>query len=84
MQIDIPITKDFKQGDPDDMDKWHLTKYALVRMWPEGSPFMPPGTFVYPVKQRWFASRTQMCNEPVNKDPAEKKLHYHTGLDFGG
>jgi len=43
---------------------------------------------VYPVKQRWFASDTQMANEPVFVDWAEftgrKKIYYHFGLDFGG
>jgi murein DD-endopeptidase MepM/ murein hydrolase activator NlpD len=47
-----------------------------------------PNTFVYPAKQRWFASYTQMANEPVYVDggelPAKKVIYYHFGLDMGG
>jgi murein DD-endopeptidase MepM/ murein hydrolase activator NlpD len=49
---------------------------------------MNPGTFVYPVRQRWFASSTQMANEPCYVDagerPQNRKIYYHYGLDFGG
>ncbi len=41
-----------------------------------------------PVKTRWFASMTQMANEPVYVDggeiPANLKIYYHAGLDMGG
>jgi hypothetical protein len=47
-----------------------------------------PGTFVYPARQRWFASATQMANEPVyvdgGEEPAVRKIYYHYGLDIGG
>ena len=42
--------------------------------WTQGntdSPLMNPGTFRYPAKQRWFASGTQMANEPVHVDGGE-------------
>ncbi len=43
---------------------------------------------VYPVRQRWFASRTQMANEPTYVDEGERissaKIYYHAGLDIGG
>ncbi len=43
---------------------------------------------MYPVKQRWFASLTQMCNEPTYVDgceqPSRKSIYYHNGLDIGG
>jgi len=49
---------------------------------------MEPGTFTYPVKQRWFASDTQMSNQPVFVDggetPWDQKVYYHYGLDTGG
>ena len=39
-------------------------------------------------KQRWFASGTQMANEPVHVDggenPLVKQVYYHYGLDMGG
>jgi murein DD-endopeptidase MepM/ murein hydrolase activator NlpD len=47
-----------------------------------------PGTFVYPVRQRWFASATQMANEPTYVDgfeqPSQRRIYYHSGLDIGG
>jgi hypothetical protein len=59
-----------------------------LRLWPEGSPWINPGTMVYPLKQRWFASATQMANEPCYVDSSERaqvrKIYYHYGLDFGG
>ena len=49
---------------------------------------MVPGAYVYPAKQRWFATDTQMANEPsyVNgsETPSEQKVYYHYGLDIGG
>jgi hypothetical protein len=49
---------------------------------------MPPGEFLYPIKQRWFASATQMANEPSHVDggdaPTGRKIYYHNGLDIGG
>ena len=86
VQIDCPITKGYLEksgGNP-----WGLLKDARLRVWPAGSPWIAPGTFVYPAKQRWFASYTQMANEPVYVDggdlPAKKEIYYHYGLDMGG
>src|SRR5437879_12305347 len=49
---------------------------------------MPTGSFVYPVRQRWFVSRTQMGNEPTYVDDGESigssRINYHSGLDIGG
>jgi hypothetical protein len=40
------------------------------------------------VKQRWFATTTQMSNEPSFVDGSEtpwsQKIYYHYGLDTGG
>jgi hypothetical protein len=40
------------------------------------------------VKQKWFASDTQMANDPCYVDacdiPGQKQVYYHYGLDFGG
>ena len=67
---------------------WALEKDARLRLWPAGSPWIEPGTFSYPVRQRWFASDTQMANEPVYVDgaelPGKTDIYYHYGLDFGG
>src|SRR5437879_7955682 len=87
VQIDCPITKGYV-GNSSEGNVWGLLKDARLRLWPKGSPWIEPGTFVYPLKQRWFASHTQMANEPTFVDggeaPSNKKIYYHYGLDSGG
>lgn len=86
-QIDCPITKGHV-GNSSEGNAWGLLKDARLRFWPASSPWIEPGTFVYPLKQRWFASHTQMANEPSFVDggeaPSNKKIYYHYGLDSGG
>ncbi|MFZ5830395.1 MAG: PKD domain-containing protein [Planctomycetota bacterium] len=86
VQIDCPITGGYMSNSH--RDAWGLEKDARLRLWPAGSPLVRPGTFVYPIRQRWFASSTQMANEPcyVNacETPSAKQIYYHNGLDFGG
>lgn len=86
VRIDCPITKGYMSNSNE--DPWGLEKDARIRLWPAGSPLLKPGTFVYPAKQRWFASDTQMANEPVFVDggevPKNKRIYYHWGLDVGG
>jgi len=87
VQIDCPITKGYVlKGSRKNI--WGLLKDARLRVWPAPSPWIPPGTFVYPVRQRWFASFTHMANEPVYVDggdlPGKKLIYYHYGLDIGG
>ena len=86
VQVDCPVTKAYYQNT--NRDHWGLVKDARLRVWPAGSPFMPPGSMVYPVRQLWFASRTQMGNEPTYVDEGEsitsQKIYYHAGLDIGG
>ena len=85
-QVDCPITKGPTMNS--NGDHWGLVKDARLRLWPAGSPLFLPGKFVYPVKQRWFVSATQMANEPVfnNAEESQKvrSIYYHYGLDFGG
>src|SRR6266853_1685762 len=87
VQIDCPVTKGCV-GNSSEGNAWGLLKYARLRLWPAGSPWIERGTFVYPLKQRWFASHTQMANEPTFVDggesPSAKKIYYHYGLDSGG
>src|SRR5213594_82371 len=87
VQIDCPITKGHVANSSEG-NAWGLLKAARLRLWPAGSPWIEPGTFVYPLKQRWFASHTQMANEPTFVDggevPGAKKIYYHYGLDSGG
>ncbi len=87
VQVDCPITKGYiVKGNRKNI--WGLLKDARLRFWPAGSPWIPPGTFGYPARQRWFAGSTQMGNEPVFADggdlPAKKEIYYHYGLDIGG
>ncbi len=87
VQIDCPVTKGYLQRSSK-KNVWGLTKDARLRLWPAGSAWIKPGTFVYPVKQCWFASDTQMANVPCFVDggeiPGDKDIYYHYGLDFGG
>jgi murein DD-endopeptidase MepM/ murein hydrolase activator NlpD len=86
VQVDCPITQGHMTNS--DQDHWGLLKAARLRLWPAGSPWIEPGTFVYPARQRWFASATQMANEPTFVDgieqPSRRKIYYHSGLDIGG
>ncbi|QDU12064.1 Peptidase family M23 [Gimesia aquarii] len=83
VQIDCSITKGYNSnGTP---AFWGLDKEARLRFWPADSPLLKPGSFIYPVNQRWFATRTWFDNEPV--DGGKKilpKIYYHSGLDIGG
>src|SRR5262249_61378752 len=86
VQIDCAVTKGVYANT--NADAWGLLKDARLRLWPADSPLQEPDTFVYPAKQRWFASGTQMANEPSFIDgfesPAERKIYYHSGEDIGG
>ena len=86
LQVDCAVIKAYYKDS--NADHWALVKDARLRLWPAGSPFMPPGSFVYPVRQRWFATRTQMGNEPTYVDDGESigssRIYYHSGLDIGG
>ena len=86
VQADCTATKAYYPNT--NHDHWGLEKDARLRLWPARSTFMPPGSMVYPVRQRWFASRTQMANEPTYVDEGERitsaKIYYHAGLDIGG
>ena len=84
VQVDCPATRgNLKNAMRDD---WGLEKDVRIRLWPKDSPWISPGTFVYPVRQRWFASQTQMANEPVDggQDMFRRRIYYHAGLDIGG
>jgi murein DD-endopeptidase MepM/ murein hydrolase activator NlpD len=86
VQVDCAVTKAYYRDS--NADHWALVKDARLRLWPAGSPYMPPGSFVYPARQRWFATRTQMANEPTYVDAGEsigsRRIYYHAGLDIGG
>jgi len=81
VKIDCPITGGLKGNSH--IDHWALEKDARLRVWPKESAAIRPGTFGYPVTQKWFASQTSFSNEPVAPRPA-RRLYYHAGLDIGG
>jgi murein DD-endopeptidase MepM/ murein hydrolase activator NlpD len=91
VQVDCPVTKGYRQNAAKGVageNPWGLDKDARIRLWPAGEPLLTPGTFLYPARQRWFASGTQMANEPVHVDGGEnpliRNIYYHYGLDIGG
>ena len=87
VQIDCAVTRGYIENSSK-QNAWGLVKDARIRLWPAGSPWIRPGTFVYPVRQQWFACDTQMGNVPVFVDggerPGKRSIYYHYGLDFGG
>jgi murein DD-endopeptidase MepM/ murein hydrolase activator NlpD len=91
LQVDCPVTKGYLRDNTKGVsgnNPWGLDKDARLRVWPGGAPLVNPGTFTYPAKNRWFASATQMANEPVYVDggenPLVRNIYYHYGLDIGG
>jgi murein DD-endopeptidase MepM/ murein hydrolase activator NlpD len=88
VQVDCIATKGLYQNHDTWEDSWGLDKDARLRIWPRDSAWLPDGIFVYPIRQRWFASATQMSNEPSHVDggdaPTGRKIYYHNGLDIGG
>jgi murein DD-endopeptidase MepM/ murein hydrolase activator NlpD len=89
VQVDCPVTRGYYQNHDPFEDSWGLVKDVRLRLWPAGSPWLAPGEFVYPVRQRWFASPTQIGNEPSYVDggdqhAARRPIYYHSGNDLGG
>jgi len=86
VRIDCPVTKGYLSNSSS--EPWGLEADARLRLWPAAGPLVHPDSFVYPVKQVWFASSTQMANEPCYVDagerPGKRQIYYHYGLDFGG
>ncbi|MBT6846684.1 MAG: metalloendopeptidase, partial [Planctomycetaceae bacterium] len=83
VQIDCSVTGGYNSnGTP---GFWGLEKDARLRFWPAKSPLLRPGTFIYPVQQRWLATRTWFDNEPVDDGTKVlQQIYYHSGLDIGG
>jgi hypothetical protein len=86
VQADCTVTRGYLENSRSNI--WGLDKDARLRLWPAGSPLLAPGTYRYPVRQHWFASDTQMANEPSfvdgSEEPSRKTVYYHYGLDIGG
>lgn len=85
VQIDCPVVAGYYKSTS--RDAWKLKKDARLRLWPERSPYLEPGTFMYPIRQAWFAGMTQMGNEPPYVPRGEQidmEVKYHSGLDISG
>ena len=57
VQVDCPATRGVYWHHDLFEDSWGLDKQAQLRLWPKGSPWMEPGTFGYPIKQRLVRQR---------------------------
>ncbi|MBI4624554.1 MAG: peptidoglycan DD-metalloendopeptidase family protein [Verrucomicrobia bacterium] len=83
VQVDAPAVRAYMKDT--NVDWWGLRKDARIRLWPADSPWIEPGTFLYPARQRWFASMTWYSNEPVSRRPKPAgQVYYHAGMDIGG
>jgi murein DD-endopeptidase MepM/ murein hydrolase activator NlpD len=86
VQLDCPALRGFEQNAA--LKLWRLGKQARFRLWPQGSPWIEPGTFVLPLRRRWLSTHTQATNEPVyvdgNDHPAARTIYYHNDVDLGG
>ena len=69
-RVDCPVTKGYLSNAT--QDAWGLVEDARLRLWPAASPAIDPATFACPVVQAWFASDTQMANEPTFVDGGER------------
>jgi murein DD-endopeptidase MepM/ murein hydrolase activator NlpD len=82
-QIDCPVTSGYLNRSSEQY--WRLYKRARIRIWPAGSSWLPSSTFSYPLRQRWFASYTQMQNEVAGDFPSMTEwIYYHFGFDIFG
>ena len=90
VQIDCAAAKGIVLPDRKNYaNPWALDTDARLRLWPAGAAWIDVKTFRYPAGQRWFATSTQMANEPVFVNGCEKpsdgkQIYYHWGLDIGG
>jgi murein DD-endopeptidase MepM/ murein hydrolase activator NlpD len=87
VQIDCPVTKGYYLHCDPFEDSWGLDKDVRLRLWPANSTWFEPGKFVYPARQRWFATQNQMGNEPSYVDGGDcppRPIYYHSGNDIGG
>ena len=88
IKIDCPVIKEITATSSYYARSAVLQSDARFRLWPANSPFIQKGTFAFPLKQAWMASRTQSQNEPAGLGWAENlasdNMGYHATHDFGG
>jgi hypothetical protein len=87
VKIDCPVIKEHTAVSGYYKTDGVLQGDARFRLWPKDSPFIQPGTFAFPLEQKWLAGRTQSQNEPAGLGWAEpytsKDVAYHSTHDFG-
>lgn len=82
VRIDCPVIKGYLRSYT---NKWSIDRDARLRIWPKQGPLIRPGTFRYPVDQRWGAAGTLFDNEIADGELyGPDRVYYHQGFDFGG
>lgn len=83
VRVDCPVTRGYLERSGD--DHWKLEKDVRLRFWPGTGPLTEPGTFCYPLRQKWLASETWFDNEPVDGGAvvSDNPVYYHAGVDLG-
>ena len=82
VRIDCPVIKGYLRSYS---NYWSIDRDARFRIWPKQGPFIRPGTFQYPVQQRWGAAGTLFDNEIGDGElRGPERVYYHQGFDFGG
>ena len=82
VRIDCPVIKGYLRSYS---NYWSIDRDARFRIWPQTGPLIRPGTFQYPVEQRWGAAGTLFDNEIGDGELyGPERVYYHQGFDFGG
>ena len=91
VKIDCPVTRGVAQTVARRLDVYALDKDARIRCWAPNDPLFGPTPIVYPARQAWFATMTQMANERTYVDGGEYPeqdpegyIYHHFGMDIGG
>lgn len=91
LRVDCAVTKGVAEAIAVYKDLYALDKDARIRCWPATGPLFAETPMVYPARQRWFASMTQLGNERTYVDAGEltlnrpgRHIYYHYGTDIGG
>ena len=82
VRIDCPAIKGYLRSYS---NYWSIDRDARFRIWGSKGPLIRPGTFQYPVAQRWGAAGTLFDNEIGDGETSgPERVYYHQGFDFGG
>ncbi|MFV1966283.1 MAG: PKD domain-containing protein [Pirellulaceae bacterium] len=82
VRVDCPVVDGYLRSYS---NVWSIDRDARFRIWPNRGPLIRPGTFQYPVPQRWGAAGTLFDNEIGDGETAgPDRVYYHQGFDFGG